>query len=74
MAAEVLIATPAVRNLIREGKVHQIATSMQAGAAYGMVTMDQSLAELAKRNAISFEQGMEYASDGDDFERLCGRK
>ena len=51
-AAEVLIATPAIRNLIREGKVHQIATSMQAGRTHGMVTMDQSLAELVKSNII----------------------
>ena len=44
VAAEVLVATPAVRNLIREAKGHQIPTQMQAGAQYGMVTMDQSLA------------------------------
>src|ERR671921_1613032 len=42
VAAEVLVATPAVRNLIREGKTHQIYSAMQAGGKYGMVTMDQS--------------------------------
>ena len=43
VAAEVMVATPAVRNLIREGKVHQIYSAMQAGGRYGMQTMDQSL-------------------------------
>ena len=74
IAAEVLIATPAIRNLIREGKVHQITTSMQAGAQHGMVTMDQSLAELVKRNAITYEMGSERCSNVEDFSRLCGRE
>ena len=46
VAAEVLVATPAIRNLIREGKTHQIYSCMQAGGKYGMHTMDQSLADL----------------------------
>ena len=46
VAAEVLVATPAIRNLIREGKIHQIYSLMQTGAKHGMVTMDQSLASL----------------------------
>ena len=60
-AVEVLIATPAVRNLIREGKGYQMATQMQAGAKYGMVTMDQSLAELVKAGRITFETGRSSA-------------
>ena len=44
----VLIATPAIRNLIREGKTHQIYSSMQAGAQFGMQTLDQNLAELVR--------------------------
>ena len=55
MAAEVLVATPAVRNLIREGKGHQIPTQMQAGAQYGMVTMDQRLAELVRARRITLD-------------------
>ncbi len=43
VACEILVATPAVRNLIREGKTHQIYSAMQAGAKHGMVTMDQTL-------------------------------
>ena len=48
VATEVLIATPAIRNLIREGKTHQIYSAMQAGAQHGMHTMDQHLAELVR--------------------------
>lgn len=73
VAAEVMVATPAIRNLIREGKVHQITTSMQAGAQHGMVTMDQSLSELVKRNKISYEMGVERCANIEDFDRLLGR-
>ncbi|MGH2765344.1 MAG: type IV pilus twitching motility protein PilT, partial [Actinomycetota bacterium] len=47
-AAEIMVATPAIQNLIREAKVHQIYSSMQAGAKHGMHTMDQNLAELVR--------------------------
>ena len=50
-AAEVLVATPAIRNLIREGKTHQIYSSMQAGGRYGMQTMDMALAQHVKAGA-----------------------
>ena len=62
VAAEVLVATPAVRNLIREGKGHQIPTQMQAGAQYGMVTMDQHLAELVRAHRISLDTALERAA------------
>ena len=48
VACEVMVATPAIRNLIREGKVHQIYSAMQAGGRYGMQTMDMSLAQHVK--------------------------
>lgn len=51
-AVEVLIATPAVKNLIREGKTHQIISSMQTGARYGMQTMEMALRQLASRGLI----------------------
>jgi len=73
VASEVMIATPAIRNLIREGKVHQITTAMQAGGQHGMVTMDQTLADLTKRHVISFELGLERCSNIEDFQRLVGR-
>src|SRR6476620_3067673 len=64
-AIEVLLITPAVRNLIREGKGHQIPTQMQAGAQHGMVTMDQSLAALVKSGRVSFEVAAERAASPD---------
>jgi twitching motility protein PilT len=73
VASEVMIATPAVRNLIREGKTHQIYSAMQAGAVHGMVTLDQSLAELVRRGQVTYEQGLEKCHHVEDFNRLCGR-
>ncbi|MCL6450771.1 MAG: type IV pilus twitching motility protein PilT [Acetobacteraceae bacterium] len=52
-AFEVLIATPAVRNLIREGKTHQLPSAIQTGAKYGMIAMDASLRDLLQRGLIS---------------------
>ena len=72
-AAEVLVATPAIRNLIREGKTHQIYSSMQAGAQFGMQTMDQHLAELLRMRKITFETGVEKCHHVEDFTRLAGR-
>ena len=72
VAAEVLIATPAVRNLIREGKVHQIYSAMQAGGRYGMQTMDQSLALLVKAGTITMETAVERCANEDDLKRLAG--
>lgn len=72
-AVEVLIATPAIRNLVREAKTHQISTALQAGGKYGMQTMDQSLAELVRRNKITFAQATERCMNLEDLKRLVGR-
>jgi len=72
-AVEVMVATPAIRNLIREGKTHQIYSAMQAGAKFGMQTMDQHLADLVKKGRITYETGMEKCHHVEDFNRLCGR-
>ena len=72
VAAEVMVATPAVRNLIREGKTHQIYSSMQAGGTYGMRTMDQSLAELVKTGVIELEVALERCANEEDIRRLIG--
>ncbi|WP_282432156.1 type IV pilus twitching motility protein PilT [Thermincola potens] len=66
-AVEVLVATPAVRNMIREGKTHQLMTAMQAGAKYGMQTMDQSLKSLYKKGLITYEEAHSRALDQDSF-------
>lgn len=73
VATEVMIATPAIRNLIREGKTHQIYSAMQAGAAQGMHTMDQHLAELVRTGKITYEVGLEKAHHVEDYNRLVGR-
>nr|WP_276513293.1 type IV pilus twitching motility protein PilT [Cellulomonas hominis] len=73
VATEVMIATPAVRNLIREGKTHQIYSAMQAGAQQGMHTLDQHLAELVRTGRIAYEVGLERAHHIEDFNRLTGR-
>ena len=71
VAAEVLVATPAVRNLIREGKTHQIYSSMQAGGKFGMQTMDQSLAQLARAGAIDMQTALERCANEEDLRRLA---
>ena len=73
VATEVLVATPAIRNLIREGKTHQIYSAMQAGAKHGMHTLDQHLAELVRLNKITYEHGLEKCHHVEDFNRLTGR-
>jgi twitching motility protein PilT len=72
-AVEVMIATPAIRNLIREGKNHQITTAMQAGGRYGMQTMDQALAELVRMGLVAYEKALDQCSNFEDFQRLVGK-
>ncbi|MFA5595270.1 MAG: type IV pilus twitching motility protein PilT [Trueperaceae bacterium] len=70
LAFEFLIATAGIRNLIREGKTHQIPAQIQMGGAIGMLTMDACLADLHLRKIISFETGLERAVDAKEYERL----
>ena len=72
VACEVLVATPAIRNLIREGKVHQIYSSMQAGGRFGMQTMDLSLSQHVKAGTISQEMAFERCHDPEELQRLIG--
>jgi twitching motility protein PilT len=69
-AIEVLMATPAIRNLIREGKTHQIYSAMQAGAKWGMQTMDQSLAILVQNGQIALSTAGECCANEQDLRRL----
>ena len=73
VAAEVMVATPAIRNLVREGKTHQIYTSMQAGAKFGMQVMDQHLAELVKKGKVTYEMGLERSHHPEEYNRLVGK-
>jgi len=68
----VLVTTPAVRNLIREGKVHQIYSSMQAGGRFGMQTMDMSLAQHVKSGRITQQLAFERCHDPEELTRLMG--
>jgi twitching motility protein PilT len=63
VACEVMVATPAVRNLIREGKVHQIPSAIQTGAKDGMQSLDQSLRHLLKTRRITAEVAYRWATD-----------
>jgi twitching motility protein PilT len=72
LAAEVLVPTPAVRNLIREGKTHQIYSAIQTGASFGMQTMDTALTELVRRNVITRELAEARSSSPDELRRLLG--
>lgn len=69
-AAEVMISTPAVRNIIREGKTHQLDAVIQTSAEQGMVSMDKALATLVKSGRITADEARGYAIDAQEFERL----
>jgi len=73
VATEVLLATPAVANLIREGKTYQIHSVMQAGRDLGMHTMDQHLADLVNAGQISHQAAFEKAHDVEDLKQLIQR-
>lgn len=66
-ASEVLVATSAISNLIREGQTHQIPSALQAGAALGMRTMDQHLADLVNRGMIREEAARDKAQNVDEL-------
>jgi twitching motility protein PilT len=72
-ATEIMTMTSGIRNLIREGKTHQIYSAIQAGAKEGMVAMDQSLASLVKAGKISYDDALEKCQNVGEFNRLAGR-
>lgn len=69
-AAEILIANPAVRNVIREGKSHQLDQIIQTGAKEGMQSMDHTLVELVQSGQITYDEAKNYAVDLDNLNRL----
>ena len=71
VAAEILIANPAVRSVIREGKTHQLDTIIQTGADQGMQTMDRTLVKLIQTGVITYDSAREYAVDLQEFARLA---
>ena len=74
MALEILIPTPAVRNLIREDKIHQIYSMMQTGQAqYGMQTMNQALADLCAQGVLSPKVALGLSTLPDELIKLLER-
>jgi twitching motility protein PilT len=73
-AVEVMVGTPAVRNLIREGKTHQLFSTMQAGAKEGMHSLNQALRELVRSQTISLEVAMSHSSNTAELLQLLGRE
>jgi twitching motility protein PilT len=74
MAMEILIPNPAVRNLIREDKIHQIYSAMQTGQdKYGMQTFNQSLASLFFQKQISLDTALQRSSMPDELQEMINR-
>src|SRR5919106_1798870 len=72
VATEVLVPTPGVRNLIREGKTHQIYSALQTGGQHGMQTMDSSLSQLVREHKITRELAEARSATPDELRRLMG--
>jgi twitching motility protein PilT len=70
MGIEVLIPTAAVRNLIREEKIHQIYSAMQTGTEYGMQTMNQSLFELYQKQLVTYNEIFSRTLDPKELQRM----
>ena len=66
-AHEIMIGTPAIRNLIRENKIAQMYSAIQTGQQFGMKTLDQDLAELVKKNVVSRQEALSKCANKDTF-------
>lgn len=69
-AIEIMVATSAIRNLIREGKTHQIYSALETGAQHGMQTMDKMLAELYRSGKVHYDEAIARCIDMENFKRL----
>lgn len=70
VAAEILVANPAVRNIIREGKSHQLDAVIQTGADQGMQSMDRTLANMIRSGTITYDEARNYAVDLTELDRM----
>ena len=70
-AREIMVMTPAISNLIREGKTHMIYSAIETGAKYGMMPMDRALANLVQQNLVAFEVAAAKAHDKEGLKKLC---
>jgi twitching motility protein PilT len=73
MAAEILVVTPAIRALIRDDKVHQIYSSMQAGKKYGMQTLNDALYQLYMAREVTADECLRVSGDPTEFQRMIGQ-
>jgi len=73
VVTEIMVATPAIRNLIREGKTHQIPSFMQSGGGDGMLSFDQHLAERVRHRIITYDQALNLCHSAEEFKRLAGQ-
>jgi twitching motility protein PilT len=72
-ACEIMVCTPAVRACIRDDKVHQIYSIMQAGKKHGMQTLNDALYQLYLQDEVSLEECLQYSSDPNEFLRMAGQ-
>lgn len=73
-AAEILLSTPAVRNLIREGKTHMIDNIISTNLGIGMIDLDHSLADLVKMDKVDVEEAMKYSLNPDSLRTALKQK
>lgn len=73
LAAEILVCTPAVRASIRDDKIHQIYSQMQAGKKFGMQTLNDSLYQLVISRQVTLEEAVKRSSDANELYRMCGQ-
>ncbi|MRS11586.1 MAG: PilT/PilU family type 4a pilus ATPase [Actinobacteria bacterium] len=74
MAMEIMLGIPAISNLIREGKTHQMATIIQGGSSMGMQTLDQHLKVLLQAGKITYEEAIQKAKEPRELAQMVGRK
>ena len=74
MAAEILVMTPAIRALIKDGKIEQIQGMMQAGKKFGMQTLNDALYALYMQREVKLEECLRVSSDTNEFLRMIGHK
>jgi twitching motility protein PilT len=72
MAAEILVVTPAIRAMIREKKIHQIYSAMQAGKKFGMQTLNDALYTLYASREVALDECLRVSSDANEFMRMIG--
>ena len=73
VACEVMVVTPAIRNLIREAKTHQINSALQAGGSFGMQTMDQALARLVRSGTVSLQTAIDRCTNEQELNRMISQ-